>query len=759
MPVSKKEFSKLKKGGGEYKRRIRQLREHLEDLSAGNSASLLTAFLESKKQGKLRQQLDINNDKLEKLLSYLKHNHANEENYQKRRWISLLTPIFTRKELVNRGFKVSKESFAKARKLTKALVPGTRVIETRGRPIKATENLRQSIEQFLKRNSYPAANRTVKKNKKIIPVRYVKAGFKALFAKFASETKSTVKYTTFRDNVPKYFKKARKSTDMCGVCVHGKNLQGKLQNIREAVHRNCLNCTCDSNCPIEQHCAQLPDILSLSEQIKLFNEHRALKSNQRNSFKEQFENLDDGEVLLVIDFKANIKLNIESPQVSKSFFNQPQRTLFGVAMAYKCPTTHEISKFYYDIFSEFLSHNAFFVQSALQKVFRDPFFKKLNVKRVNIWMDNANHFKNKELHRYLSDFVSEHKFDFIHANYFAEYHGKSWCDSRFSLISRLMKNATQVEGFAVRSTTDYIELLSSELERIAEGSETLNSTQLLIELDFQLPPVKSSLAKYDNIKCYQLFKFVGDKIDRHFSTNDHEVDEYTVRHCQVLRQSQVGKRGSSDVVVTEQDIAEFFTQQRRRSKFIESKRNGTLRRQIPKATRQTPLLQNPVSVSASTEGSDLVELPLESQEIFESQSSQVTERSNTYTLRSASGVSKRKHRDNDFIFTDDHVGVEISVSRPLKRRRIITDSESCPTFVVCPTDTSTPMECDLSSSQAHLLSTIDPVTQTTSTSLCDIMDTSVSEFSECQPMEIERWAKGVAGLVALGSERNDSAVM
>jgi hypothetical protein len=57
-------------------------------------------------------------------------------------------------------------------------------------------------------------------------------------------------------------------------------------------------------------------------------------------------------------------------------------------------------------------------------------------------MDNAKHFKNKELCFYFYDFYEnffKRKFE-ISWNFFVEGHGKSLCDARFSLISRFIKN-------------------------------------------------------------------------------------------------------------------------------------------------------------------------------------------------------------------------------------------------------------------------------------------------------------------------------
>lgn len=225
--------------------------------------------------------------------------------------------------------------------------------------------------------------------------------------------------------------------------------------------------------------------------------------------------------------------------------------------------------------SECLAHNAHFVKTALTSIFTDSFFKKLNIKVLYLWMDNAGHFKNKELHRFFTDCIDEYKFDELHANYFAEYHGKSWCDSRFSLITRLMKQATNQEGVSIKLTRDYIETLSNELDRIATKStdKALCSTQIIVEIDKQLPPLQPVLSGYTNIKSYLCFVFKQNSIHRKFTTDDHVVDVAPNKPVYRIRKSPVAKQGHADVVATEDNIAQFFVQLQNRALFINSRTN------------------------------------------------------------------------------------------------------------------------------------------------------------------------------------------
>jgi hypothetical protein len=656
-----KGFSGLQKNGGQYKAKLRELRIGLQKISNGEPESLLSAFMSSKKNGMYRKSLKniLIDEKLEKLIDYVRVNHSIEQPYKQRRWISLLSPLFTRNELINRGFVVSKASFAKANKHANEFGPGIDIPEKRGRPIKATHELKSDIDKFLKKNSYPAANRSVKIDHKVIPVRHLNAGFKHLFKLFLQNYDCPIKYTTFRNNCPSYFKKPRKSTDMCGICVHGKKAMTKLNSIRLHVHRNCTDCSNNGTCEQENNSAKLPEILVLSERVKLFNQHYKLKLTQREAFKKQVANLQPGTVILVIDFKANIKLNIESPQISKSFYNQPQRSLFGVSMAYFCPRLQKVCKFYFDIFSECLAHNAYFVKTALKAVFNDAFFKKLNVEQVNIWLDNAAHFKNLELHSYFAKFISEHNFDSVNVNYFAEYHGKCWCDSRFSLITRLMKNATDIEDVFVHTTQDYIELLSTQLERVASDKgkdlET-NSTQIVLHIEAELPPLQPILKNYENIKLFQNFIFNKKSIRRNFTADDSNlIKKIPIVHSTRIRKATVAKQGHPDVGVTESDIDDFFKQLQKRDHFILSVHQDLENRLVDSLTEE-----NSLNMSVASHDDDVTVIP--TVDNFH----ETSPPNHTHGTRSKSGISKKRLRSDD-----ENLEPEPDVSRPLKRRRII----------------------------------------------------------------------------------------
>lgn len=64
----------------------------------------------------------------------------------------------------------------------------------------------------------------------------------------------------------------------------------------------------------------------------------------------------------------------------------------------------------------------------------------MGINNISFWMDNApSHFRTKEL---IAGYywIQKNNNMKVHINYFAEYHGKSECDTHFGLISKVYTN-------------------------------------------------------------------------------------------------------------------------------------------------------------------------------------------------------------------------------------------------------------------------------------------------------------------------------
>jgi hypothetical protein len=148
------------------------------------------------------------------------------------------------------------------------------------------------------------------------------------------------------------------------------------------------------------------EVEELKKKIQSFEKLHEIRQKQREKFKEEIKTLYHGASVLVIDFSFNLKLNLELVQKNKDHYNQPQRTLFCATLVYVDENENR-KFFYFDIISEILDHNTYFVNKVLFKILNHSVFKSHQIKELKTWCDNAKHFKSQELFYDLHKFRNE----------------------------------------------------------------------------------------------------------------------------------------------------------------------------------------------------------------------------------------------------------------------------------------------------------------------------------------------------------------
>jgi len=188
-----------------------------------------------------------------------------------------------------------------------------------------------------------------------------------------SNTSSGVSLSTFRANIPKYFKKARVKSDRCSCCYYGsrflKNLQeraatspqpqptpastasvgtsltatpstpllpqsqstpSKLSPIAKAIARGRCNLLLNG---IEQ-------ILSDEErdQVEGYLTHHTTVTCRMQDFHRACRKLQPGQCVIVVDYKANLPLGVAEVTTDQEFFNAPESSVFAVVVAYRDST-------------------------------------------------------------------------------------------------------------------------------------------------------------------------------------------------------------------------------------------------------------------------------------------------------------------------------------------------------------------------------------------------------------------------------------
>ena len=242
----------------------------------------------------------------------------------------------------------------------------------------------------------------------------------------------------------KRFKNSHKASDLCETCENGKVAKGRLEKLQRELEENA--------CTPEERLQMQEELTKLRPTVAKFETHYACKTEQRSAFKWQRTNLANGQGLLVLDFKENITIGGGPRELTAAFYNKTPRTLLGFVLYSK--EADVLHKRHINIISDVLSHDAGFVIHAFKKVLQLDFVQALS--SLSIWSDCGPHFRCKEFCYFLFRDLPTRcaNLNHIEWNLFAERHGKSCCDSHFSLLSRWKR---EIETHtAINNTTTLI---------------------------------------------------------------------------------------------------------------------------------------------------------------------------------------------------------------------------------------------------------------------------------------------------------------
>jgi len=220
----------------------------------------------------------------------------------------------------------------------------------------------------------------------------------------------------------------------------------------------------------------------------------------------------------MIDFKENLHLNMGFEKPSYSYYDKPQRAYFSFAVYYK-NEQNKIQIKFFDIISDNLSKNGFWVCYTLENIFKSIEWQQLNCKTLFLWMDNGPHFKTKELCSFLFD-NNNNKFSFaISWNYFIEGHGKSICDTYFSKVSEALKIWSKENEKFITSTNSAIQAISKMFsfwkqqtieKNLLKKATTLKSDDSFYDLiikNLEIPVASfKTILDFQNIKLYYYFE-------------------------------------------------------------------------------------------------------------------------------------------------------------------------------------------------------------------------------------------------------------
>lgn len=401
--------------------------------------------------------------------------YCRASNVDKKQLSSLVTPYYSRGTLHALGFSLSAASYSTARRHAEQHHPGA-VVPPPVQPASkrpATPQTLAVLAGFLDQHSQPAACRTAKVDGVHVPARILQLTYSELHRAWLQQHSGVLRsqsaFNTAIKALRLYKRVSKRSTDMCDHCMEGQRHQAVLDG-QLLQHRSmCVfvstarqqlmlmqstsaipptvstvqSAVASSPCHCELQSTDVNATLALLPAVCFYLHHRSIKQQVLSEYKRQQARLQPGHVIITMDYKENIKVNMAPDEASRVFYHQSQRTVLGFLLQYINPTTGRPHNHYVDVISSSLTHDATFALECLHGVIQLHVLPH-SLHTVHVWCDSGPHFR-------CSEFVAGvtctlpalhcmHRLS-THLHYFAEKHGKSSVDGHFSLLSRWLKQA------------------------------------------------------------------------------------------------------------------------------------------------------------------------------------------------------------------------------------------------------------------------------------------------------------------------------
>jgi hypothetical protein len=386
--------------------------------------------------------------------------HTNATNKYKSSLLSLVTGFYSRNDLKKLGFQFSNTQFHTAIKKVQSqifsLTDYQRYISSSKKSVnQETIILIINYLQFNSRESTVTTNNG-------LPIYYLEKPKKEIYQLLKIDHPNLkLSLSKFYKLCPKNFKKASKMTDMCPICVNGKNIEKKLQ---------------------------VTNNQELLNEVELYHQHLFFKDQQRNLFNESINSTTNSSCVIILDFKQNFKIGGGPIETNQQFYSKKQISVLGFAIYYKDENNIQQVR-YIDFLSEILSHDSLFVINCIKKLFEMTFMSQF--KQVCFWSDSGKHFRSAEYMYYilyrLSNFYQIQCF----INFFAEYHGKNAVDGHFGILTHWFNEGESVQD--ILTINDLIGFFRNKANKVSmkvnfdiySNSEDRNMISRLVINNFQ----------------------------------------------------------------------------------------------------------------------------------------------------------------------------------------------------------------------------------------------------------------------------------
>jgi len=139
------------------------------------------------------------------------------------------------------------------------------------------------------------------------------------------------------------------------------------------------------------------------EKVRLCcGQHKIRKDQQRAAFHATITGLKEGEAVILMDFKENIKVG-GGPRETSSWWNKIQFTMLDI-LVITAQGFH-----FYDFISKDLTHDSVFVKSCFEDLLKMQSFKDKKITKLHAWSDGGPHFHNFHLCDFFYQFEKQQR--------------------------------------------------------------------------------------------------------------------------------------------------------------------------------------------------------------------------------------------------------------------------------------------------------------------------------------------------------------
>ncbi|KAF5191326.1 hypothetical protein FRX31_019087, partial [Thalictrum thalictroides] len=222
---------------------------------------------------------------------------------------------------------------------------------------------------------------------------YLESTLTKIYYKYVDSNPSNhVSKSCYFSYIPGNFKKAKKKTDACKICLLYDQLKAQETALNSVIAYHTAH---NNQAKIFKAQATLNKV---HKKFRTVEGHILVKEQQHKQFNLDANITSSKYCVVLADFKENISLCQGPIETMHEYCRHQQISVLGFAVIYLHNGNKKID--YYNYFSEVLNHDSLFAGNCLTKLLSDANLTCFD--NINIWTNGGAHFWSKEFIAFIS---------------------------------------------------------------------------------------------------------------------------------------------------------------------------------------------------------------------------------------------------------------------------------------------------------------------------------------------------------------------